>query len=100
MNLPLWSAIREYIAAEIKLSHLRPHREQVRTAEFFDYRPQTLEALDASIAESEAQSTRMETEVRRLIERLPQPPVMLGPDPDAPLEIEDSHSGDKGEQHG
>jgi len=58
MNLPLWSAIREYIDAEIKLAFARYH------ADLTGYRTksesQRIEAL-------EAQSTRMETAVREML---------------------------------
>lgn len=55
MNLSLWEAIREYVAAEVRLGiarHQRDIHDEAGTAD--------------EIAGLEEQSTRMETEVRRL----------------------------------
>lgn len=65
----VWPLMREYIAAEIKLDRLRITRETLRTKAYHNYDvPATLKAYDDKIAEQEAQSTRMDTEIRRLLE--------------------------------
>jgi hypothetical protein len=68
MNVQMWTAIREYVAAEIELSHVRRNRERVRCAAYIDNRDIQLKASDERIAELEAQSTRMDSEVRRLFD--------------------------------
>lgn len=57
MNEPLWSAIREYIAAEVKLAGLR-HDLKEHWASHGHHN------LTQKISETEAQSTRMESAVR------------------------------------
>lgn len=69
MNQFIWAAIREYVAAEINLSLARhcgfQHGER---------------SIHADICKLEEQSSRMETEVRRLIEALPAPQPALSPE--------------------
>ena len=64
MNVALWAVIREYIASEIELSHVRRNRERVKNAAYQRDRDLILKASDERIAELEAQSTRMETAIR------------------------------------
>lgn len=61
MNLALWTSIREYVAAEIKLALLRHQRAQPG-------QPWVI-GEDTELRRLEEQSTRMETSVRELIER-------------------------------
>jgi hypothetical protein len=58
MNLSMWTAMREYIAAEIKLGILRSQRESGNAV-----------CLE-EISKQEAQSTRMETAVREHVAAL------------------------------
>lgn len=60
MNLSMWETIREYVAAEVKLALLRYDRKQPG-------RPWNI-GPDTEMSAAEEQSTRMETEVRRLID--------------------------------
>ena len=57
MNLSMWTTIREYIAAEVRLGIARHQRDVHGEAGTAD-----------EIAGLEEQSTRMETEVRRLLD--------------------------------
>ena len=66
MNHPMWAAIREYIAAEIKLATAWEQHSGQR--------------LTQNICALQEQSTRMETEVRRLIDALPASQPALSPE--------------------
>jgi hypothetical protein len=57
MNLSMWTSIREYIAAEVRLGIARHQRDVHDEA-----------GTGGEIAALEEQSTRMETDVRRLME--------------------------------
>lgn len=66
MNLPQWTAIREYVAAEINLAHARMRMLELRSRLNTNERglgPQIAE-LSQLIKALEEQSTRMETAVR------------------------------------
>lgn len=58
MNLNMWETIREYVAAEVRLGIARHQRDVHDEAGTTD-----------EISGLEEQSTRMETEVRRLIDQ-------------------------------
>jgi hypothetical protein len=65
MNLTVWTGIREYVAAEIRLSLARYqlfllHDQAIR-------HNQSADELRAEIATLEEQSTRMETSVREAL---------------------------------
>lgn len=72
MNHAMWSAMREYIASEIRLNALRAGTPSQQAAE--------------EVALLEEQSTRMDTEMRRLIDTQ-QTPMTLGPDQIAALNM-------------
>lgn len=69
MNVAMWTAIREYIAAEIALTESRRDRDVIADNPYGGpSKAPSLEHYDKKIAELEEQSTRMDTEVRRLID--------------------------------
>ena len=63
MNISMWTAMREYIAAETELAVCRYARRNT-----VDYDQRAVD-LDARIAELQEQSTRMETAVRGYLEQ-------------------------------
>jgi hypothetical protein len=68
MNSEMWACIREYIAAEITLCESRRDRDVIAGNPYGGpSKAPSLEHYDKKIAALEEQSTRMETELRRLI---------------------------------
>jgi hypothetical protein len=59
LNLNLWSAIREYIAAEVRLAVLRHQMDGQHPCDY-----ESVRALGDEIRVAEMQSTRMETYIR------------------------------------
>jgi hypothetical protein len=73
MHLSLWSAIREYIAAEVELAVCRhEHMRHLRTAGQPSpgncLEPCEARAWDDHIQRLQEQSTRMETAVREMLD--------------------------------
>jgi hypothetical protein len=63
MNLTIWTGIREYVAAEIRLALLR--RDYSAASVLVD--ESEMARIAREIGDAEAQSTRMETSVRKAL---------------------------------
>jgi hypothetical protein len=70
-RLELWTCIREYIAAEVTLCQARRDRDVIDGNPYGgSSKAPSLEHYDKKISALEEQSTRMDTEIRRLLEAL------------------------------